>query len=198
MVRRENSSRRHRPSRDPRTRLLVVCGAVRTEPKYLAGLCRAVRNAATVVKVITCPRDPLSVVKYTIKRRDQARDDYDQVWCVLDVDDFDFAGALALAERERIRLAISNPCFEVWLLLHHVHVGTGFADARAVLEQLKEIVPGYDKTSLRFEDFAAGTADAVARARKLTDTETVKGPNPSTGMWRLVELITEPGSSPRP
>jgi hypothetical protein len=194
MAKRENSPRRRPPTRQPRTRLLVVCGARRTEPLYLAGLCRTTRNSSTVVKVVTHPRDPLSVVTYAAKKRDQAKDDYGQIWCVLDVDEFDFTQALVRAERERINLAVSNPCFELWLILHHFDVSTRLPDAKAALERLKAAVPGYDKTALRFEDFAVGIHDAVRRARELSSSKG-KGPNPSTGMGRLVKLVIAPEST---
>jgi hypothetical protein len=135
-------------------------------------------------------RDPRGVVDYALKYRDLAQDDYDQVWCVLDVDDFDFTKALLTAEREGINLAISNPCFEVWLLLHHREIAMPLSGAVAVMAMLKQAVPGYHKASLRFEDFADGVPTAVLRARRLSDVDATFGPNPSSGMWRLVELIT--------
>jgi RloB-like protein len=142
-----------------------------------------------VVKIVTRERDPRGVVDYARKFRDQAVDDYDQVWCVLDVDDFDFGEALAAAHRNDINLAISNPCFELWLLLHHVDVTVALQGASNSLLRLKRIVPEYDKSDLRFEDFAEGIPDAVQRARLLSDDDAPLGPYPSTGMWRLVSLI---------
>lgn len=129
------------------------------------------------------------VVDYARKFRDRTGDDYDQVWCVLDVDDFDFGEALAAARRSDINLAISNPCFELWLLLHHAGVTAAMQGASESLLRLKRVVPEYDKADLRFADFAEGIPDAVRRARLLFNGDAPLGPNPSTGMWRLVSLI---------
>lgn len=127
--------------------------------------------------------------------RDQAVGDFDQVWCVLDVDEFEFEDALSIALRERIALAISNPCFEFWLLLHHLDVTAPVSGATGATRQLKGAVPGYDKTDLQFDDFAKWVPDAVRRAQALPGSSEVLGPNPSTGMWRLAELIIEPDST---
>jgi hypothetical protein len=188
---RENSKRRRRPSRQPRTRLLIVCGATRTEPTYLSGLRQAARNPAVAVKVATHPRDPKSVVNYARKLRDQAPEDFDQIWCVLDVDEFEFEIALSTARQEQIALAISNPCFEFWLLLHHLDMTAPLSSPGAALRHLKGSVPGYGKTDLRFNDFAKWVPDAVRRAKALPGSNEILGPNPSTGMWRLAELMTE-------
>jgi hypothetical protein len=43
----------------------------------------------------------------------------DEVWCVFDVDEHPkLAEARDQANANGIQLAVSNPCFELWLLLH--------------------------------------------------------------------------------
>lgn len=96
-----------------------------------------------------------------------------------------------MARRAGVSLAVSNPCFELWLLLHHAECRshcTGYAD---VASRLKKHVPGYDKTRLNFADYADGLNDAVKRARDLEPTGTDHTQNPSTGVWRLVGKIVE-------
>lgn len=50
--------------------------------------------------------------------------DQDQLWLVIDVDRWDKQGVLAPviaeAHQKDIFLAVSNPCFEVWLLCHFI------------------------------------------------------------------------------
>ena len=52
--------------------------------------------------------------------------EYDERWLLLDVDHRgegphvrDLAQTLSEARRQRVNAAICNPCFELWLLLHH-------------------------------------------------------------------------------
>ncbi|HEU4556391.1 MAG TPA: RloB family protein [Longimicrobium sp.] len=103
-----------------------------------------------------------------------------------------------LAAKEAIHLAVSNPCFELWLLLH-------FADhaAHVTASQpgrlLRKHLPRYDK-HLRFEDVADGCSDAVRRAGMLERRGSKAGEagaNPSTGVYRLTERIRQFGKEAR-
>ncbi|QMU68141.1 RloB family protein [Streptacidiphilus sp. P02-A3a] len=178
-------------SREPRERLLVVCGAKVTERDYIQGLCSVVRNPAVSVKVIEHPRSPSQVVAYAAQYARTTGEEYDQTWCVLDVDQFvDIDQAQADADAENIHIALSNPCFELWLILH-------FADHRshaASYKQLESVIarclPGkYSKTGLRFADYQQGWPDAVRRAKQLAAPGHEARVNPATGMWRLALAI---------
>ena len=51
--------------------------------------------------------------------RDISTDCYENIWVVVDVDDFhDHSKAEKICKDNGIELIISNPCFEVWLLDH--------------------------------------------------------------------------------
>ncbi|MBM6998872.1 RloB domain-containing protein [bacterium] len=109
--------REHQRARARRT--LVVCGGV-TEREYFE-LARAELHASAT-KVCAVGRDPLGIVRYADKLKSEAerRDEaFAEVWAVTDVDDFkNLAEAQTLARKLGIHLAISNPCFEVWLIDH--------------------------------------------------------------------------------
>ncbi|MDO5287754.1 MAG: RloB family protein, partial [Actinomycetia bacterium] len=66
---------------------------------------------------------PSSLVEAASKDKESGRYDVDEYWCVFDVEapkpHGDLRKALEGAKGGRIRLAVSNPCFELWLLLHH-------------------------------------------------------------------------------
>src|SRR4051812_16865874 len=100
----ENSSRRRLPTRAPHTRLLIVCGAKCTEPTYLNGLRNRTRHPAITVKILVKDKDPRAAVRYAQEHVKASRDSFDQVWCVLDVDAFDYAEALKLASKYGIHL----------------------------------------------------------------------------------------------
>ncbi|GLH99201.1 RloB family protein [Phytohabitans aurantiacus] len=186
MRRRESTSRRVSPKR--RYTVLVYCGAARTEPDYFNGLKRHLRSQTVTVKIRYDGVAPKQLVRIAATYRDKTPGAYDEVWCVVDTDEFDIDAALAEARRRGVSLAVSNPCFELWLLLHHDKCTshcTGYAD---VAGRLRKHVPGYDKARLDFADYAAGVDDATARAKALGVDHAV---NPSTGVWRLVETIRE-------
>jgi hypothetical protein len=188
MTRRENQVRRRPPSRQPRTRVLVVCGGVRTERDYMNGLKRRERNPAVQIKVVGKGLDPESLVRHAVEMRVHASDDFDEIWCVTDVDQFDLQPAVRLAEAEGISLAVSNPCFELWLLYHHEDRRRPVRDADEAIEALRRYVPHYAKNALRMEDYA-DTRAAIDRGRSSHDGVRSPGPNPSSGVWRLAELV---------
>lgn len=53
------------------------------------------------------------------RRRRDVNLRYDHIWCVFDIDEHPFVPeARQQARDNRIDVAVSNPCFELWLLLH--------------------------------------------------------------------------------
>ncbi|MFL5382303.1 MAG: RloB family protein [Longimicrobiaceae bacterium] len=137
--------------------------------------------------------------KVRARRSGDPNEAFDEIWCVFDVDTHErFEQARRAAQAAGIRVAISNPCFELWLLLHFfaqsAHLSAGDA-RRRVLRNL----PDYDK-HLRYEDFAVGYGHAVKRASELERRHAElgrEGANPSTGMHRLAERIREFGREAR-
>lgn len=125
-------------------------------------------------------------MRHAASLRDNAPDSYDDVWCVVDVDEFDLRPALRLATREKVSLAVSNPCFEVWLVLHfadHTKALTCYAETERVL--LRH-VPDYCKSKLDFARYADGVGKAVERAERLAERGQEHRQNPSSGVWPLV------------
>ncbi|MFF4379564.1 RloB family protein [Kitasatospora sp. NPDC001547] len=202
MARAEKPSGRKRPSfdtsltrrtghRESKQRLLVVCGAKVTERDYLQGLKSSVRNSAVSLRIVEHPRSPSQVVDHAVLLRDQAGGEYDATWCVLDVDDFpDLERTAVEARRKNIEVAFSNPCFEVWLLLH-------FKDYRRPARSFKELMPvlgevfpaGYGKTGMKFDRYAPHWRLAARRAEQLAEWGKEHEVNPSTGMWKLALAI---------
>lgn len=201
--------RRRGPTRDRLPLILVVCEGQITEPQYIHGFSVA-RGVTTVRLDVRAPGgDPLALVKRAIKVRDTARaearraDDedlaYDQSWCVVDVDQHpQLDEARALAAKSGLELAISNPCFELWLLLHFADQSAHLPVADAA-RKLTRYLPGYDK-HLRFADLDGGYADAVRRAvaleRRHQEMDSASG-NPSTGVYRLMQRIDANSRSAR-
>ena len=132
------------------------------------------------------------------KRQVQAGDEF---WVCLDTDhhmnDSHLKGtlqALTHARQAGFELAISNPCFELWLLLHHedVSAGTVFANGAAVESALKTSLNGYNKTAIGAGMFPLSTVpDAIRRARALEvapdDPDGYWPEKTGTRMYRLLE-----------
>jgi hypothetical protein len=142
---------------------------------------------------------PKTVVERAVQLSKEARQDarrerddflkYDEVWCVFDRDEHPLVPeAKQQAFDNEFHVAFSNPCFELWLLLH-------FQDQRAFIErdktahELSRHVPGYSK-HVHFPTFAPLYEDAFRRARELVawqERQGRAGENP----WTTVHLLTD-------
>ena len=197
---RNRSLARRRPTRDPLPRMLIVCEGAVTEQGYFDDHRRAYRS---VLNIEICPGGtPRTLVDRAVKmKRDgelkvksegDENQRYDHVWCVFDVDDH--PGIQAAADKATgngIELAISDPCFELWILLH-------FQDQRAHIKReklrvaVRKHLPSYEKDvpcdKLRpHYEVAKKRAEDLERWHKEQQRELPS--NPSTGIPRLTEQI---------
>ena len=191
MTRRENAQHRRPSRRRSRPLILVVCGAERTEPQYFAGLRDSLNSRAVDIVINLQSKAPAQVVEHAAAFARHSPRDFDEIWCVVDVDEFDLDSTIRTARRSGIKLAVSNPCFELWLLLHHEDCRTSLPGFKSALGRLQKYVPNYDKARLDFAFFTSGVPKAVIRAKALDPSGIQYKRNPSTGMWRLVEKMTE-------
>jgi hypothetical protein len=199
MAKRNDGLRRRRPVREVKRRILIVCEGKVTERHYFNDLRHLMRS------LVELDLDPGGIPKTLVERavelkkaadRDAKRGKdqnlkYDVAWCVFDVDEHPYlVEAQQQARDNGIKVAISNPCFELWALLH-------FQDQSAHIQRLevrrlrRDHMPRYEKR-LPVEALMATYGDAVRRSVALEQwhhTRDTDGDNPSTGVHRLTEEI---------
>ena len=131
----------------------------------------------------------------------------DEFWVLLDTDHHfqdknlkTTLEAITKASQAGFEVAVSNPCFELWLLLHYANVlpGTVFSNCKDVIEQLKSCSGGYDKTSIKTGQFPMSRVpEAIRRARVLeTMPDAPNGPWPQQAGTRLYRLLEGVMQSP--
>jgi hypothetical protein len=125
---------------------------------------------------------------------------YDKVWIVTDVDQHpNLENTLEMARANKIYVALSNPCFELWLILHF-RESPGMISRHAVQKLVKKMIPDYAK-SIEFSQCEQGYFDAVGRAEKLDEKASeCEDPrmNPTTNVYQLTESIRpKPPDSPK-
>ena len=94
--------------------------------------------------------------------------------------------------RKKIGLAISNPCFELWLFLHVGEVVSGQRLTRRKLESmLRQKLGSYNKSDLDIDTFLDKESIAVRAAKKLDQNPQDRWPqvNPGTYVYRVMEVI---------
>ncbi|MBS3944015.1 MAG: RloB domain-containing protein [Melioribacter sp.] len=116
-------SKRVSNDRHIRNRILILCEGGKTEPNYFRKF--PVNIDLVEVNVDGAGANTISLVKDAIRIGQEAIErghSYNQIWCVFDRDSFpagNFNRAFNLAMRNRIRIAYSNQCFELWYFLHY-------------------------------------------------------------------------------
>ena len=90
----------------------------------------------------------------------------------------------------KAEMLLSNPCFEIWLLLHAKDQKASI-ETDALIKELKKSAPmwkNYSKSAFTDtqKSFMNNNTDvAVARAKKLPEFL-----NPSTGVYKLIEMLS--------
>jgi hypothetical protein len=202
----QDSLRRYPGSRMPRARILIVCEGEETEPNYFRAFRRHLRLTSVEVEVEGkhCGSAPISVVEFAIRRKDQraieARQsdylaEYDEVWCVIDVENpshnTSFDKAIRRASSSGLRLAVSNPAFEFWYLLHYEDTSRAFASGNEVKRALALHVPDYTESKDMFAELYELTDTAIERSERVLEKHPngEPFPNPSTLVFKLVRRL---------
>ena len=190
------------------TFLIVVEGAA-TEPAYIEGVkLRLKRRAAAIVVQHGDHTDPVGVVREAMKLREvQAANSnkapYDQVWVVFDREKQNdprreqVPAAQQLAATNGIRVALSIPSFEFWLLLHFHYTTAAFDGCAAVTKALKKFIKNYEKSDLPLDDLLNRVATAMKHATRCHGHWKTAGGdrNPSTHMDELLRELNDSARS---
>jgi hypothetical protein len=191
--------------RNPKVKITVICEGKVTEPDYfvsMASYCGALVEVNLVVE--RGAGVPSTIVDKAIALREanEPRDSFeklDQLWVVFDRDEHPhYEAAVAKAEAAGIRGACSNPCFELWLVLHYRDHDASETH-REIQRQLKKLMPGYDPKKSKKAVFEK-ISDLIERAEKRAETlerrrarERNAGGNPSTSVYKLTREIRKHG-----
>ncbi len=192
--------------------LIIVCEGKETEYGYFEAIRQSMRLRTLQVEVIhPNATDPRSIVSAAIEYKQERIDDdrwrennddpqqNDTVWAVFDGDEHlqhapqNWNDAIQLAENNDVNLAVSNPCFELWYLLHYQNQNANINRNNAK-QILRNHIPNYEKSDTLYPDPLENlTNNAISRAEQLSQrTEADELPfytNPSTGVYKLVRSL---------
>lgn len=191
--------------REPKKRVVVVCEGSKTEPSYLRLINRRARDALIELEVVdedaTSPKQlveracgVLTAARREARRTRDPNAKVDEIWCVFDVDEHRMIReAREQAHANGVHAAISNPSFELWLVLHFTDQ-TAYLHRDEALRRVRDHLPDYDKCLQTLEHLEGRYADAKARAQRLDlkhegDETQFPENNPSSGIWMLVDSL---------
>jgi hypothetical protein len=199
------TSRRRRPldRSIPHTRdaslVVIATEGTSTEPDYFAMFRR--KSTRVQVRVLettggrSAPRDVLARLKRY--RREFQLGVGDSLCLVVDKDrwpDGQLAEVAAQATRLAFVMAVSRPCFELWLYLHRADPPEAMSSmsSREVEEALRALLGGYNKACLDASRFEPFVDVAVGRATVLDVRPDDRWPNQlGTRVYRVVNAIHE-------
>lgn len=197
---------RRLPSRTVSKSILIVCEDSKSSCDYFEKFRKELKLSSVHVEVCgkECGSAPTSVVDFAKQKKESQtspiRDEYDNVFCVVDVDEHPpktLKKAIQKARDNDLTLIISNPCFEYWYILHFKYTGTAYTNRPKLYQELS-IHLGcegrYDKAKCYFDKIYRHTDTAIKNAKQILSShwqyeqDPIKC-NPSTHVHRVIENI---------
>ena len=193
----------------PVKRILIVCEGEETEPNYFKSLKEYLKLPPLInVKIVERGGAPINLVNKSECLARQIKvtgEPFEAIWCVFDREgennNSTFFTAVQRADILHYKLAISNPAFEYWYILHFKPTARAFADGHDVKNYLRSHhIPDYEECMPVFDLVCGQTKKAIQHAKQILENHPVKEdrfPNPSTFVHELVEELIRMSPSGR-
>jgi RloB-like protein len=186
---------RQHDRRDARLFIIATEGAV-TEKQYF----EMFGSSRIKVEVLPTGSDNQSAPDYVLDRLNSFKEQFDlheddMLWLVLDVDrwgDEKLSLVCREAKQKDYHLAISNPCFEVWLCLHCDDLNPEDKTCKQFKARLRKTLGSYNGSNLDLSQYEPHLTTAVERAQILhSDVRQNWPPTIGTHVYRLVEILLQ-------
>jgi hypothetical protein len=199
MAARRRPLKRRLGERRYRRLFVIATEGAKTEPAYFG-----LFNDEQSVIHVKCLRSghasapPQVLARMEQHLRQEALRETDQAWLVVDTDrwtDSQLKSLYQWTQKAANRgLAVSNPHFEFWLLLHFEE-GEGLKHAKDCARRLKHYLPGYDKGLSTATISLEMVSGAIARAMRRDKPACTDWPRSlgQTTVYRLVKEILQRG-----
>ncbi len=194
---RDNSHRKTKP-----VILIIAEGTNETETQYFRSF--QYQEAEYVIRVLCTGHktDPEGMLKklesyWNDNGFDAERGDLAFVVVDLDCNE-EKAQLISRLEKESTiaEFVVSNPCFEMWFLLHFKYSTKAFSSGNAVIDELKKYIPDYEKNMDVSTIIQSRLSDAIGNVERLRqyhqDNEhkwPSKDCNPYTEVYKIIDVI---------
>ncbi len=199
-----NRKRNQQNSKSKRVILVSYEGDNKTEKNYFNSFMN--RNSNYRIKVVPGNEtDPINLVRQTIlavKNNGLDLSSDDIAYCIFDTDtnslkDEQIKIAIRLANEHNIKVITSNPCIELWFLLHFEYT-TATLTNNQVIARLKKYCLKYEKNYAIYKDLEDKKDIAISNAKKLEQYQLKNDKNlyetcsnPYTSVYKVVEELLE-------
>lgn len=200
MSRKSNQFKRRPAFRPYRKLFIIATEGNTTEPQYFA----IFNSMQSLIRVSCIKGDRKSSPLYVLKRmeaklRNEELKHSDEAWLVVDKDSWTDNQLSELfkwsKESDNYGLALSNPKFEYWLILHFEN-GNNIKSSQDCSHRLKDKLPNYSKQIYAQVFSDDRIRDAVKRAKRRDDPPCSDWPRTiGSTVYRLVEKILETAKS---
>lgn len=178
--------RRTKVKKQPEKLYILAYEGNETEPQYYQAVKEHLRHTDTVIKILSLKRprlDTMSAPKHVFNQLKNYKNSHhttpqDEFWMIIDRDRWKLEEWLEKCQQEKnFFVALTNPCFEFWLLLHHFDVGMFKEEdllqnkklnkKKRFIDQYlnKHLEGGYQKNNIQAERFLPHLERAIAQAQ---------------------------------
>jgi hypothetical protein len=199
-----------KPFSHPRTRttkkIVISTEGTKTEPGYFKALSTIIRENIAFIHLernVTGHSAPKYIVglideyireesKQFGSRKDLERFN-DEYWVIIDTDSWlDLPEIAEVCKKKGYHLAISNPCFELWILMHFIPENNiedmiRLSECHYAISELRKYVRDYTKAHYNFSRLLPKLKHAITIA-ELMDRDK-DNPLPERGSTKIYNLI---------
>ena len=201
---------KQRPARKLSPVLHILCEGTKTEPYYLGQYIHEHFPGTKLIRIEKTPKRAPKELVAAAREILRCAPEGDIAWVVYDRESpTKYSDSLHAAARQKaggkVQIALSNVCFEVWLLLHFQGTCKAHDSCDDLLQRsrLKELIPDYDKANRRrySEDeinFARQNAKQMNESTKRGANADWTQPhqwNPYTDVYKLLDAIDQFGGT---
>jgi len=172
---------RGKQKRTPYPIVIIVCDGAKSEPIYFSNFKK--RNKPLQIEIVkNASGDNFNaMIKKALEAKKKYADGIESkcdVWCVTDVDvnygvqsnEAARNSQLKMFEKEAkehgFYIVLSNPCFELWFLLHFEYTSGHLKNYDAVMKKVSGYLTSYRKNHNVFHLLENKQGDAIATAEK--------------------------------
>lgn len=175
-----------------------------TEKIYFSELRLKYRNPKVHIEILDRLNRNNSAPNHVLMQLDKFKKEYhlnkdDELWMVIDLDRWHTSLLSDISKQcsqKKYNLAISNPCFEVWLILHILDLNNCFSSNFESLKsndfekELRRLLGSYNKANPDFSKILLNIEIAIIRAKSLDIDPDCRLPKTfGSRVYKLVEKI---------